>query len=380
MVKYDKEEKRLIIPADINYYSLEEYKRGYQEGYEDGYASGITACRHYKDEYLTFVITSGGYINFEATSSNATKSIEYRIGDGDWQTITSSTYPGSKINVSEGDVVQFRGNNAAYYDRVSGYSNFQGTTAGFIAEGNIMSLLDAENFREMTTIETRYAFGRLFHQVWDALKDISNLVLPATTLSSSCYWEMFFSCTSITKAPELPATTLATNCYSQMFAGCTSLATAPKLPATKLAAGCYQSMFMWCNSLTTVPELPATELYEFCYISMFNSCTSLTTAPALPATTLAGRCYDSMFAGCTNLTGAPELPAIILPNNCYSEMFKDCTNLNYIKCLATDISSYMPTYEWLSGVSSTGTFVTPSTTNWATGVNGIPEGWTRVDA
>ena len=34
---------------------------------------------------------------------------------------------------------------------------------------------------------------------------------------------MFNSCTSLTTAPELPATTLVTSCYQNMFDGCTSL-------------------------------------------------------------------------------------------------------------------------------------------------------------
>jgi hypothetical protein len=34
---------------------------------------------------------------------------------------------------------------------------------------------------------------------------------------------MFYGCTNLTTAPVLPATTLASNCYTNMFNGCTSL-------------------------------------------------------------------------------------------------------------------------------------------------------------
>jgi hypothetical protein len=34
---------------------------------------------------------------------------------------------------------------------------------------------------------------------------------------------------------------------------------------------------------------------------------------------------------------------------------------------------------WFNNVPATGTFTTPSTTSWSTGINGIPSGWTRVD-
>ena len=56
-------------------------------------------------------------------------------------------------------------------------------------------------------------------------------------------------------------------------------------------------------------------------------------------------------------------------------MFASCSNIKYIKCLATDISATDCTYNWVSGVASTGTFVKDSKANWPTGVNGIPEGW-----
>jgi len=59
-------------------------------------------------------------------------------------------------------------------------------------------------------------------------------------------------------------------------------------------------------------------------------------------------------------------------------MFQICSSLNYIKVGAT---SWNTTYasNWVSGVSASGTFEKPSSTNIATGVNGIPSGWTVVN-
>ena len=142
---------------------------------------------------------------------------------------------------------------------------------------------------------------------------------------------------------------------------------------------CYRSMFSGCISLVQAPELPATTLYSYCYDSMFSGCTSLNQAPELPATTLAGSCYQSMFNGCTSLTQAPELPATTLKRGCYYWMFRSCKKLNYVKCLATDISAISCTAGFLELVSSTGDFYTPAATNWTTGENGIPSGWTRHD-
>ena len=206
-------------------------------------------------------------------------------------------------------------------------------------------------------------------------------ILSATTLANSCYYGMFHNCSSLTTAPALPATTLTNRCYYSMFSGCTSLVNAPELPATTLADYCCQEMFGNCISLTSAPELPATTLAFNCYYSMFGGCTALTSAPALPATTLAASCYRSMFSGCTSLTTAPVLSATTLTNYCYNYMFSGCTNLNYIKCLATNISASNCTANWVSNVAATGTFVkAPSMSSWTTGVAGIPSGWTVQDA
>ena len=91
-----------------------------------------------------------------------------------------------------------------------------------------------------------------------------------------------------------------------------------------------------------------------------------------------------MFKNCTNLTTAPELPATSLTDKCYSYMFSDCTQLNYIKAMfTTDPGSRNSsnqayyTYNWVSGVASSGTFVKNSSATWnRTGVWAVPNGWT----
>jgi len=231
--------------------------------------------------------------------------------------------------------------------------------------GNIMSLIYGDDFRGKTEIKnpTDNNHGTFCGLFWYT-SGSSQTALGSTTLISA-------------ENLVLPATTLANICYQSMFQGCTSLTTAPSLPATTLAKSCYQSMFQGCTSLTTAPSLPATTLALECYHYMFQDCTSLTTAPELPATTLAKSCYQSMFQGCTSLTTAPNLPATTLSDNCYQAMFFNCSKLNYIKCLAVDISASYCTYEWVKGVSSSGTFVkTLTMEDWKTGNSGIPTNWT----
>ena len=335
---------------------------------------------------------SGQYLTIESTSDNNTIYWKKRASNIQGKTISASTDNGSTwaeytstsgngitiVTLNSGDKLLIKGENATYYESWNPQGIF-GSTSSFIVYGNTMSLIYGDNFAGQTTLTSGYTFDSLFSQC-SGLASAENLILPATTLTIQCYQFMFGDCTSLTTAPELPATTLAQYCYSNMFNGCTSLTTAPELPATTLADWCYFGMFQGCTSLTTAPELPATILAEGCYGGMFEECTSLTTAPNLPATTLANYCYSSMFRGCTSLTTAPELPATTLASNCYWYMFYSCTSLNYIKCLATDISADMCTFEWVTDVASTGTFVKAASMNdWTTGEDGIPDGWTVQD-
>lgn len=202
-------------------------------------------------------------------------------------------------------------------------------TADCYVYGNIMSLVDSVNYATETTVPA-FAFFQLFESNVnvDINPEKGELVLPATTLATSCYESMFSGCTSLATAPTLPATTLADSCYLGMFYGCSSLTTAPTLPATSLADKCYEYMFSYCSSLTTAPTLPATTLADFCYAFMFSYCSSL----------------------------------------------------NSITCLATNISATNCTYYWVSGVAGTGTFKRAAGTDAAwiekTGTDGIPSGWT----
>ena len=357
----------------------------------------------YSKEYLTLIISSDGVIRWKTGSNSNKKTISYSKDNGiTWTNITSST-GGTKISVSAGDKIKFKGDNESY----NGNWFREDYYVPFTVEGNIMSLIDSEGFATATTLTSTNTFSSLFSS--SDCTSAENFVLPATTLTDNCYQNMFKSCSELTTPPSvLPATTLATNCYDSMFYGCESLTTAPALPATTLANSCYVNMFRNCTKLTTAPELPATTLANNCYEFMFDNCTSLTTppsvlpattlanncchymfsnctsltqAPVLPATTLVNSCYLQMFLGCTSLTTAPELPATTLAERCYNGMFDGCTSLNYIKCLATDISATYCTSYWVDGVASTGTFIkNPNMTSWTTGPSGIPKGWTVIDA
>lgn len=297
---------------------------------------------------LTFEITSPGNILWKTTNASYPKTIQYKINDGVWTNITSTTL-GATISVNSGDIVQLRGDNSSY--GASNYYHTFGTTCNFIPKGNIMSLIDSTGFTTATTLQEDYTF---YHMFWGCggLGDATNLKLPATALTTSCYEGMFAICTGMTTTPALPATHLALSCYAFMFASC-SFSIPPALPATGLATRCYFSMFSGNYNLLETPELPATVLENYCYQGMFNVC--------------------------PNLSKASVLPAAVLRPGSYAEMFKSCSSLKQITCLATDMTASTSLGNWLYGVSSTGTFYKHPNATWPSGDSGIPSGWTVVD-
>ena len=349
--------------------------------------------RDYSKEYLTIKSRDYGEtltIRFIKNNTKISRSIQYSKDKINWTTISFNTSDNpTKIELNPSEKIYLKGTNSSYAevsDSGLNYCNIRVSGNGFAdMYGNIMSLIYGDNFYGQTVLTSDNTFRYLFVDSLSgssSIADAHNLVLPATTLTKSCYKYMFNNCTMLSTPPVLlPATTLADSCYEGMFYNCESLVTAPVLPATTLAYRCYSDMFNECENLRDAPVLPATTLAKGCYYSMFRSCYKLTVAPVLPATTLAYDCYREMFYSCDNLTTAPELPATTLSDGCYKEMFRNCTKINYIKCLATDIREPNSLTYWVNGVASTGTFVkNPNMSNWTTGTSGIPSGWTVQDA
>lgn len=212
----------------------------------------------YSQDYLTFDIVSAGTITWCASALEIGRYIDYSLDNGEtWTTILSyvRTYPyptWPTINVNVGDKLLVRGTNREYCINSSKYSYFGGT-AYYNLKGNIMSLIYGENYNTSDILPSdfnSYTFSYLFNN--SRVINAEHLILPATTLRSYCYSEMFSGCTSLTTAPELPATTLANYCYYRMFRGCTGLTTAPVLSATTLVEGCYNFMFNGCSNLNYI--------------------------------------------------------------------------------------------------------------------------------
>lgn len=316
--------------------------------------------------YLCFTAVEDGTIGL-TNKGTSTPNVEYSFDGISWV-----TWDYSAIAVSAGKKVYFRGNNSTGFSPDErNYSKFT-MTGKFAGSGNIQSLLYID-FENNLTIPGDYCFTRLF-EYCESLSTAPEL--PATSLAHGCYYGMFWGCTALTTAPELPAPILENWCYGTMFWGCKSLVSSPVLPAMTLADYCYSNMFVDCANLTYVPDLPAEVMAEGCYNFMFQNCTALETAPRIAASTLADFCFSYMFMGCTSLAAAPELPVLSLVSRCYYQMFNGCSNLNYVKALFTsNPTTDNATYDWLRGVSKTGTFVKNENATWPDSA-AIPSGWT----
>ena len=145
----------------------------------------------------------------------------------------------------------------------------------------ITSLTGTENCYEMFAGKlTINGFNPSLTDGCEALVDLSNFHLNATTLTKACYYGMFMGCSKMTTVPDgfLPAQNLAVACYMQMFMLCTKLSHVPStlLPGATLQKGCYANMFRGCSSLVDPPDLMAIDPVPGCYFGIFRGCTSLT--------------------------------------------------------------------------------------------------------
>lgn len=224
--------KPIIVQAPLNAKYVVLTASVTKKGFQSGAPTPL-------EKPLTFEVISGGTIYFK-TNGNKIYQIRYSINDGDWYYITAkSGTTGNNFIVNNGDIVKLKGTNQTYSNGTY-YCYFSATTnTQFRLKGNIMSLINADNFSGITEVPF-YCFKQFFKNC-ESVVDASELVLPATKLGWDCYNSMFENCKNLTKAPELPATTLDDYCYYSMFRGCTSLNYIKCLATNISATNCTSS-------------------------------------------------------------------------------------------------------------------------------------------
>lgn len=222
--------------------------------------SGNEPHTPYDEQYLTFVAMEN---NMSVGLSDANDNVyQYSIDNGaTWSNLANGE---STSAVNTGEKILFKASSLRV-DWNKGIGKLIPSAASSV-EGNIMSLLYGDNFVGQTVISNARQFYKLFENV-TSLVSAENLVLPATTLTSYCYYAMFYGCSGLTSAPSiLPATTLASYCYFYMFNRC-NLTAAPELPATTLVDSCYTYMFEMNANLNYIKCLANDISASYCTFS-----------------------------------------------------------------------------------------------------------------
>lgn len=386
----------------------QEMQDNWDSGYTSGYTDGLNACSGYTQEDLDAAFASGysaglrdcsGYTPATSITLNVDSAI---TGTGQATVTVNPSDAGTDIAYTSSDPF------VATIDDNGVITVHQDGTVTFCAVDNLTQLSDCKIVNvtagsgetgNYLTLEIK-SDGGVVHfnpnstgsdgKSYDYRINQNNWV---ENLNQSCEFSVSSGDTvqfrgndiSLINANLQPATFYGTTASFDVHGNIMSMYRKTNFEnITTIPVGhSFENFFKDCRGLVSAEnlELPATTLQQFCYERMFENCVSLVSAPELPATTLASYCYQYMFNNCTSLTSAPELPALTLTQYCYYSMFTNCSSLEYVKCLATDISAEHSTTVWVDGVSSSGTFVKNSSmTGWSTGYDGIPTGWTVVDA
>lgn len=317
--------------------------------------------------------SANAYVGFncpEDTTYTPDKALSYSLDGSTWTATTVLALQSSYIAIGANQKIYFKSDNdtplwsdSTVYTSfcVSATNSSSGTPVFFKVGGRLPSLF---NNNEQALMAGAFAYS--------SVSDASELILPATTLSTtSCYRGMFKACTSLVETPILPATQLSEHCYRGMFTNCSSLKIAHDLPATRLYDYSYALMFQGCTSLVVPPEMDATtagyrscaQMFyhdtslevaprlrirvagEGCYRYMFNGCPSLRNVPEIDLKTPGVSCCYQMFYNCTSLVTVPDLNVTSLSDSCFDNMFRGCTSLIKIARVPEDIMrTYVPPY------------------------------------
>ncbi len=146
---------------------------------------GIKAATDAGPDPLATPLTIEAITAGKISVSNAKSGMQFSLDGGK----TKNAVTGDDIALNAGDKVQFYGNGTSitcYGDpEMSKCTMINGLGDGFTCKvyGNIMSLVDEENFATATTLSDSYNFKFLFYNN-PTLTDASGLLLPATQLDT----------------------------------------------------------------------------------------------------------------------------------------------------------------------------------------------------
>ena len=248
--------------------------------------------------------------------------IEYSLDFGEsWNEYTSP------FELNRGDVACFKGNRENYrnatgddWESPSNKPIFAATRLVYIS-GNIMSLL--ANKEELTESAFHGAFskggaGGSTQITYIDIDPDAPLILPDTTLAPKCYAHMFRNCTSLTRAPQFRVVSTDVRCCYNMFRYCSVLADVSNvvLPAKTLSVDCYRELFRQCFKLKTIPVLPAPILVKECYRQMLSN-SGVTEITCLATDISATDCLNERMSGVGNKGTFYKASGVEYPRNAH---------------------------------------------------------------
>ena len=288
--------------------------------------------------YFTLVSLADNNTFTLKNGSTAARSLSYSLDDGTtWSSFSLATGATQTIaTINSGDTIIMKGNNAQLANEYNKGCYFRGTQ-NYEVEGNISSLLN-DNDTDTEITGGTFHFAQLFSGDTHLIS-AENLKVVSTTLYKSSFNGCFRACSNLQKAPDLSVpTTIDQETYSSMFEGCTSLSQPPSvLSATTAQLSSYKRMFCMNRSSSVSSQMTKSPIM----IGNFGSETGV----------------------------AKDF-----------EVFKGNGSLTEVKCFWTnDSGSFGGLANWMTNVSSSGTFYKRSTQTFTNNANGIPTTWTIVN-
>lgn len=156
--------------------------------------------------------------------------VEYSTDEQNWQTLGTTGQTALTLTVPANGRVYLRATTPSWGHFAYGYERYEyiDMAKAWGIGGNIASLLYGANFIGQTTLPnmSEPTFTGLFNS-WGTrhwtLQTADNLIIPFTTLSPSCCYQMFYQ-HPLTKAPDLSnINTINNKTFGSMFTDCHSL-------------------------------------------------------------------------------------------------------------------------------------------------------------
>ena len=292
--------------------------------------------RDYSKEYFTIesLDNENSIIWKRADSYAPARTLEISTDLGKtWNSFTSSLDDVVVAVLNKGERLWARGNNDRFSDN-SGHGSRFFPIHRIKVYGNIMSIVTKNNFSQALSLSSQYYFKSFFTGCASTIIDAKNLILPATTLTTACYDNMFKGCVNLLYAPKtLPAITLAQNCYYNMFSGCTSLLTTPEICGITYGAGACQNMFYQCKNIKEV-KFPSnvTCSGNQIFYRMCRECSNLEKIPELLNVTISSgsETFSEAFHTCPKLEGPIEIHLTNPGTKTFYATFYGCSKLNNV--------------------------------------------------